>query len=459
MAAAAQTAAVKKGNAERKKNAEKNKNWVAPDEGEGDEHSSFTPPIVDSVVPYVYPTTGFWKHQEACRNFYTDNRVVVFVAGLIVFNFFVSMTEKQIDPGPKPLMYNRTWFSFGLFFNICFTIELGINMYSFITDKKKDVDYFWTGASWSWNVFDFIVVSIGLLNYIEMALGDSMTMPAWLSKLRLMRAFRVFRLFKRVKSLNDIIKALGRAIPGMMNAFLIMLIVMCIYAILGVEFFKYYGTCKGPSAEDDVLYDDNANFPIGLDLLDDGEFDNCGGGGPSASSPQGIVLDSRGVPFGDAYFGNFGKSLYTLFQVLTGDSWSEAVGRPLMTYTPSSVIFFVSFILVNPVILINVVVAVLLEKMVADPEEMEEDEEPTAPPSSNDATALPPPPGTHTAEPHHPKPSGHGHNHKHSAEHHDHDARLKALEDNLLVVRDLLETLCKTQGVAVPQREGFVHGT
>ena len=128
MAAAAQTAAVKKGNAERKKNAEKNKNWVAPDEGEGDEHSSFTPPIVDSVVPYVYPTTGFWKHQEACRNFYTDNRVVVFVAGLIVFNFFVSMTEKQIDPGPKPLMYRWTWFSFGLFFNICFTIELGINM-------------------------------------------------------------------------------------------------------------------------------------------------------------------------------------------------------------------------------------------------------------------------------------------------------------------------------------------
>ena len=244
--------------------------------------------------------------------------------------------------------------------------------YSFITDKKKDVDYFWTGASWSWNVFDFVVVSIGLLGYIEMALGGIITMPAWLSKLRLMRAFRVFRLFKRVKSLNDIIKALGRAIPGMMNAFLIMLIVMCIYAILGVEFFKYYGTCKGPSAEDDVLYDDNANFPIGLDLLDDGEFDNCGGGGPSASSPQGIVLDSRGVPFGDAYFGNFGKSLYTLFQVLTGDSWSEAIGRPLMTYTPSSVIFFVSFILVNPVILINVVVAVLLEKMVSDEDDEEE---------------------------------------------------------------------------------------
>ena len=67
-------------------------------------------------------------------------------------------------------------------------------------------------------------------------------LPGPLSLLRLMRAFRVFRLFKRVKSLNKIIVSLGKAIPGVMNAFLIMLIVMCIYAILGVEFFKYEGT-------------------------------------------------------------------------------------------------------------------------------------------------------------------------------------------------------------------------
>ena len=327
--------------------------------------------------------------------------------------------------------------------------------YSFLTDKKKDPDYFWTGTSWSWNVFDFLVVSIGLLGYIEMALDGLLALPSWLSKLRLMRAFRVFRLFKRVKSLNDIIKALGRAIPGMMNAFMIMLIVMCIYAILGVEFFKYYGTCKGPSAEDDVLYDDNANFPIGLDLLDDGEFDNCGGGGPSASSPQGIVLDSRGVPFGDAYFGNFGKSLYTLFQVLTGDSWSEAIGRPLMTYTPSSVIFFVSFILVNPVILINVVVAVLLEKMVQDPEDEDDDEDGGAAPPEGEGAALTAAP--HAAADHaaaDPKQgNGHGHGHGHGHDHatrggrsRPHDTRLTALNEHLGAVRDLFEELAQQHG-------------
>ena len=39
--------------------------------------------------------------------------------------------------------------------------------------------------------------------------------------LRLMRAFRVFRLFKRVESLRKIMQSLGKAVPGVANAFFI----------------------------------------------------------------------------------------------------------------------------------------------------------------------------------------------------------------------------------------------
>jgi len=71
--------------------------------------------------------------------------------------------------------------------------------------------------------------------------------------------------------------------------------------------------------------------------------------------------------------------------VLTGESWSEAIARPLVFGTddinaPSSnsiivSVFFVVFLLLNSVVLINVVVAVLLEKMVDEtPEEDEEGE-------------------------------------------------------------------------------------
>ena len=43
-----------------------------------------------------------------------------------------------------------------------------------------------------------------------------------LGQLKMMRAFRVFRLFKRIKSLNKVVMALIKAIPGVANAFVIM---------------------------------------------------------------------------------------------------------------------------------------------------------------------------------------------------------------------------------------------
>merc|ERR1719456_1258156 len=91
---------------------------------------------------------------------------------------------------------------------------------------------FWKSA---WNVFDFIVVSIGLLTMFNAPL------PGPFKMLRMMRAFRVFRLFKRIKSLNKIMVSLARAVPGVVNAFVILFIVMCIYSILAVEFYRDYG--------------------------------------------------------------------------------------------------------------------------------------------------------------------------------------------------------------------------
>ena len=43
----------------------------------------------------------------------------------------------------------------------------------------------------------------------------------WAGLLRMMRAFRVFRLFKRVESLRKIMTSLGKAVPGVANAFFI----------------------------------------------------------------------------------------------------------------------------------------------------------------------------------------------------------------------------------------------
>jgi len=264
---------------------------------------------------------GRLPHQDTVNKIYNGGLVQVAVACLIGANFLTNIVEKELDPaGTK---YSSTFAVFELFYNICFTIELAVNMYAH-----------WWKPFWAsnWNIFDVVVVTIGIVNTINLPL------PPAFSMLRMMRAFRVFRLFKRVRSLNKIIVAIVHAVPGVANAFLILAIVMSIYAILAVEFYLELGAdCK----------------QVGGDAR---------------------WLTPRGYCAGFEYFGTFSKSLYSFFQVLTGESWSEAVARPAIFFYYEDPIraiggglFFVSYVLITSFVLTNVVVAVLLDKMV-DPE-------------------------------------------------------------------------------------------
>merc|ERR550514_1709420 len=103
---------------------------------------------------------------------------------------------------------------------------------------------------------------------------------------------------------------------------------MSIYAILAVEFYQHLGEdCKEV-------------------------------GGDSR------WITPRGYCAGGEYFGTFTKSLYSFFQVLTGESWSEAVARPAIWFyyddplrAVGSGLFFVSYVLITAFVLTNVVVA------------------------------------------------------------------------------------------------------
>lgn len=244
-------------------------------------------------------------------------KVQLFVAALIAGNFLCNIIEKWIDPAGTE--YPDLFYGFETFFNTMFFFELLVNMYAFWCCR------FWKSG---WNIFDFVVVAIGILSVLKVEL------PGPLSMLRMMRAFRVFRLFKRVKSLNKIMVSLAKAVPGVANAFFILLLVMSIYDF--GKGFKFTNI-KGKEVE---------------------------------------LITSRKQEYGFEYFGNFGKSLYTMFQVLTCESWSEAIARPLLHCNSVAeafgvAFFFVSFIVVNAIVLINVVVAVLLEKMVDDTDKKE----------------------------------------------------------------------------------------
>ena len=63
------------------------------------------------------------------------------------------------------------------------------------------------------------------------------------------------------------------------------------------------------------------------------------------------------------WFGTLGESFYTLFQVMTLESWSMGIVRPVMEVYPYAWVFFVPFIFVVTFVMINLVVAIIVDAM------------------------------------------------------------------------------------------------
>jgi len=67
--------------------------------------------------------------------------------------------------------------------------------------------------------------------------------------------------------------------------------------------------------------------------------------------------------FGEAFpdwFGSLGASLYTLFQVMTLESWSMGIARPVMEAFPYAWVFFIPFILIATFTMLNLFIAVIV---------------------------------------------------------------------------------------------------
>lgn len=78
--------------------------------------------------------------------------------------------------------------------------------------------------------------------------------------------------------------------------------------------------------------------------------------------------------FGDSFpewFGNIGKSIYSLFQIMTLESWSMGIVRPVMQVYPHAWGFFVPFILIATFTMLNLFIAVVVNAMQSKYHEVE----------------------------------------------------------------------------------------
>jgi len=121
--------------------------------------------------------------------------------------------------------------------------------------------------------------------------------------LRALRVLRVLRLFSMVPRLRSVVDALLTALPGMGS----------ILIIMGIVFY--------------------------------------------AASVIATKLFGEGFP---EWFGDIGASMYSLFQIMTLESWSMGIVRPLMEEYPWAWAFFVPFVVVTSFTVLNLFIALLV---------------------------------------------------------------------------------------------------
>lgn len=71
-----------------------------------------------------------------------------------------------------------------------------------------------------------------------------------------------------------------------------------------------------------------------------------------------------------AWFGTLPDSVFTLFQIMTLESWAMGIVRPVCEVYPYAAIFFVPFVLLSSFIILNIFIAVIINAMTEAREQM-----------------------------------------------------------------------------------------
>ena len=127
-----------------------------------------------------------------------------------------------------------------------------------------------------------------------------------LSVLRALRILRVLRLVSAVPSMRRVVSALLHAIPGMGSIIALLTLIFYVFSVMATNLF--------------------------------------------------------GAAFPD-WFGNVGASAYSLFQIMTLESWSMGIVRPVMEVYPYAWGFFLPFILVTTFTVLNLFIGIVVDAM------------------------------------------------------------------------------------------------
>ncbi|XP_040596069.1 sodium channel protein type 11 subunit alpha [Mesocricetus auratus] len=247
----------------------------------------------------------------------------VIILGLIVLNMIIMMAESDGQSNDVKKIFDIL----NIAFVIIFTIECLVKMFALR-------QYYFTNG---WNLFDCVVVVLSVISTLVSGLEHSdIPFPPTLFRIvRLARIGRILRLVRAARGIRTLLFALMMSLPSLFNIGLLLFLVMFIYAIFGMNCFSKVERGSG--------IDDIFNFET------------------------------------------FSGSMLCLFQVTTSAGW-DALLSPMLdsrAATNSSsqdscqqpriaIIYFVSYIVISFLIVVNMYIAVILENFNTATEESED---------------------------------------------------------------------------------------
>ncbi|XP_014888715.1 sodium channel protein type 4 subunit alpha-like isoform X1 [Poecilia latipinna] len=254
----------------------------------------------------------------------------IIIMVLILLNMITMMVETdEQSPQMEKILYYVN-----LAFIVIFTTECSIKIMALRC-------YFFTVG---WNIFDFVVV---ILSIVGIVLADIIekyfVSPTLFRVIRLARIGRILRLIRGAKGIRTLLFALMMSLPALFNIGLLLFLVMFIYAIFGMANFAYVKRQGG--------IDDMFNFET------------------------------------------FGNSMLCLFQITTSAGWDSLLS-PILNNSPEEcdphlphtgttvkgncgnpsvgITFFVTYIIISFLIVVNMYIAIILENFSVATEESTE---------------------------------------------------------------------------------------
>ena len=135
---------------------------------------------------------------------------------------------------------------------------------------------------------------------------------------RALRILRALRLISQVRTMRVVVEALLRSLPGLGSTAILLLLIFYVGGVMATVMFK-------------------SDFP--------------------------------------QFFGDLGGSIYSLFQIMTLESWSMGIVRPVMDAYPYAWAFFVPFVILTSILVLNLVVAIVVDSMQSAKEMMAAEDE------------------------------------------------------------------------------------